>query len=164
MDKGPPSWEHMTDYILEEGQGTHPIRWRRNLSQWPTKPWGHNQAQQKYLLLGAGAGWTIKRATWKWQENWEVTGCRTGTPPKMNNVLDVAIINKTGQPKRRAVKINRSCRNIWPKISFDLYVFLDFGQNFPPPSFCIVPTYIISRKLIHITNEPLHSSVNTTAI
>ena len=72
--------------------------------------------------------------------------------------------NKTGKPKTRAVESTGVAKIYGQKLFFDLYVFLDFGQNFPPPSFCIVPTYKISRKYTNITNEALHSSVNTTAI
>ena len=38
---------------------------------------------------------------------------------------------KTGQPKRRAVQINRSCRNIWPKISFRIVCLSRFWTKFP---------------------------------
>ena len=55
MDKGPPSWEHMTDYILE-GQGTHPIRWWRNLSQWHTQPWGQSSIAKVSPFWGLGLG------------------------------------------------------------------------------------------------------------
>ena len=56
MDKGPPSWEHMTDYILE-GQGTHPIRWWRNLSQCGTQNRGAIIKRSKSISFwGLGLG------------------------------------------------------------------------------------------------------------
>ena len=45
---------------------------------------------------------------------------------------------KTGKPKRRALESTGVAEIYGQKLFFDLYVFLDFGQNFPPPSFCIV--------------------------
>ena len=76
-----------------------------------------------------------------------------------------AHLYKTGKPKRRAVESTGVAEIYGRKLFFDdLYVFLDFGKNFPPPSFCIVPTWRIARKYTHITYEALHSSVNTTAI
>ena len=67
-------------------------------------------------------------------------------------------------PSRTGVKSTGVAEIYGRKLVFELYVFLDFGQNFPPPSFCIVPTWRIARKYTHITYEALHSSVNTTAI